>query len=76
MVSVVVSPPTTVKVQVNNNSPTVQKITYATNSLKNANDLILTGAADGDVITYDAANNDFVLTPPNQQIPEIDGGTF
>lgn len=58
------------------NVPKVQTITYGGRTLKSATDLKITGAQNGDVITYDSANNSFVVSPVSTAGTSIDGGFF
>jgi molybdopterin-binding protein len=77
MPNVTVTPPSTIKVQVGNQfTGTVQSITYGTRTLKSATDLRVGGAATGDVITYDAANNSFYVTSVAANITDLDAGFF
>ena len=68
----------TINVKVGGALPKVQTISYGqATQLKNASDLSLIGAADGDVIVYEQTTNSFqVATVPPQAITDIDGGTF
>jgi ABC-type uncharacterized transport system ATPase component len=62
----------------NQSSPQVQTVSYGQKqALKNATDLSLAGAQDGDVIVYDANTNSFVVEPtPAASITNLDAGTF
>lgn len=67
----------TVRVQVGTTvNPRVSSINYGTRSLKSANDLNLTGVADGDVIVYEADTDSFVTRPVSSVTPGLDAGTF
>ena len=68
----------TVNVQVGGvTGPRVNTLSYgAPNTLSKATDLSLAGAADGDVIVYQANTNSFILQPVDAEIADIDGGTF
>jgi hypothetical protein len=68
----------TINVKVGGNLPRVQTISYGQSTqLKNASDLSLVGAVDGDVIVYEQSTNSFqVTTVPEKAITNIDGGTF
>ena len=76
MPRVTVSPPSTIRVQVNNQNPTVQSINYGSRSIRGSSDLVMAGVQDGDVITYDSANNNFVVAPASSTIHDIDAGLF
>jgi hypothetical protein len=77
MPNIVVTPPSTIKVQVGNQfTGKVQSITYGTRTLKSATDLTLGGAQTGDVISYDAANNNFYVTNVSNTIQDLDAGFF
>ena len=73
---VTVTQPSVIKVQVNNQRPTVQSINYGSKTIKGSADLRFTGAQNGDVIAFDSANNDFVVTSVSSTITDIDAGTF
>ena len=52
---------------------------YGIKTIKGATDLVLNGAADGSVIYFDKANNDFILQIPssnNIQVTSVDGGNY
>ena len=76
MPTVTISQPAVINVKVGNKPATVQSITYGTRTLKSATDLSLAGAQDGDVISYNAANNNFYVAPATTVITDIDAGTF
>lgn len=76
MPTVTVRQPATINVKVGNKPATVQSINYGSRTLKSATDLSLSGAQQGDVITYDSANNNFVVTSVSQAITDLDAGTF
>ena len=77
MPNIVVTPPSTIKVQVGNQfSGKVQSITYGTRTLKSATDLNIGQAQTGDVITYDAANNSFYVTNVANDLLDLDAGFF
>lgn len=67
-----------VNVQTNSQQPTkVTTITGGRTTLKSASDLLLTGAEDGDVISYVANTNSFqVKSVSALAIPRIDGGHY
>jgi hypothetical protein len=73
---VTVTQPSVIQVQVNNQRPTVQSINYGSKTIKGSADLRFTGAQNGDVIAYDSANNDFVVTNIAAAVTDIDAGTF
>lgn len=71
------NPINTIKVQVGNQfGPTVRNIAYGQRTLKSATDLTLAGAQDGDVIAYNAANNNFYIVNPIANITDLDAGFF
>ena len=71
------NPINTIRVQVGNQlGPTVRNISYGARTLKSATDLTMAGAQNGDVIAYDSANNNFYVTNPINNIPDIDAGLF
>lgn len=76
MPNVTVTQPGIIRVQVNNQKPTVQSINYGSKTIKGSSDLVMAGSKDGDVITYDSANNNFVVAPASSVIADIDAGTF
>ena len=76
MPNVTVTQPGTINVRVGNKPATVQSITYGARTLKSATDLSVAGAQDGDVITYDQANNSFFVTSVTNAITDLDAGTF
>jgi len=65
-----------IRVQVNSQSPTVKSVNYGIRSLKGSSDLTMTGVQNGDVITYDSANNAFKTTSIEALAPTLDAGTF
>ena len=66
----------TVNVQVGSQvNPRVRTISYGGSfSLKGANDLNITGVADGDAIVYQSATNSFIMQPNSST--RIDGGEY
>ena len=71
------NPINTIRVQVGNQfGPTVRNIAYGTKTLKSATDLSMIGAQNGDVISYDSANNSFYITSPTTNLVDIDAGFF
>lgn len=68
--------PGVIKVQIGNKPTAVQSISYGTRTLKSSTDLSLTGAQNGDVIVYNAANNDFSVTSVQTLVPNLDAGFF
>lgn len=76
MPTVTVRQPTTINVRVGNKPATVQSISYGGRTLKSATDLNYATAQTGDVISYDSANNNFVVVPANSVIPDLDAGYF
>lgn len=73
---VTVTQPSVIRVQVNNQRPTVQSINYGSKTIRGSTDLKMSGAQTGDVITYNAANNDFVIQSVTSTITDIDAGLF
>lgn len=65
-----------IKVQIGPQNPKVQTISYGARTLKQASDLNFSGAQQGDVIAYNAANNSFITTNPTSVVPRLDAGTF
>ena len=77
MPNIVVTPPSTIKVQVGNQfTGKVQSIAYGTRTLKSAADLNIGQAQTGDVITYDAENNSFYVTNVANDLLDLDAGFF
>ena len=67
----------TVNVQVNNQkTSSVRSISYGGRTLKGATDLDTAGAADGDVVIYEADTNSFRLAPVSSATPSLDAGEF
>jgi hypothetical protein len=66
----------TVNVQVGNQQGGTVKLTQAPRTLKGSTDLSLAGAAQGDVILYQANTNSFVVAPVDTSLKDIDAGTF
>lgn len=80
MPNVTVSQPGLIKVRVGTGTqPTATEIGYGTRSLKSANDLELAGAQSGDVITYQANTNSFVVVNAGTlplDLRHVDAGRF
>lgn len=70
------TPPSTVRVTVGQNKPSVTALSYGTRTLKSASDLSLTGASDGYAIIYQASTNSFVIGPASGVVTAIDNGTY
>tara|TARA_R110000868_G_scaffold404254_1_gene682231 strand:- start:251 stop:481 length:231 start_codon:yes stop_codon:yes gene_type:complete len=72
-----VTPPSTIKVQVGSTSqPRVTSLSYGGSfALKNATDLSMLGAQDGDVIVYKADTNSFIIQTP-VSVTNVDGGEY
>ena len=70
------TPPSTVRVTVGQNKPTVTALSYGTRTLKSASDLSLVGAQDGYSLIYKANTNSFVVGPASGVIVSLDNGTF
>ena len=67
----------TVNVQVNNQkTSSVRSISYGGRTLKGATDLSTAGAADGDVVIYEADTNSFKLAPVSTTAASFDAGEF
>lgn len=67
----------TVNVQVNKQqSGTVRQLNYGVRTIKNATDLSMTGAADKDLIVYQANTNSFVVKSVAELNPDLDAGFF
>jgi hypothetical protein len=77
MPNIVVTPPSTIKVQVGNQfTGKVQSIAYGTRTIRSATDLVIGDAQTGDVITYNAANNSFYITNVANDLLDLDAGFF
>ena len=77
MPSVIVTPPSTIKVQVGNQfTGTVQSIAYGTRTLKSATDLTIAGANTGDAIIYNSTTKNFEVLPVTSTPTLVDGGLF
>jgi hypothetical protein len=70
------NPPSTVKVTIGQNNPTVTSIGYGSRTLKSATDLSISGAVDGYPIIYQANTNSFILGPVAIDAGVIDSGFF
>ena len=70
------NPPSTIRVTLGQNTPTVTTIGYGTRTLKSASDLDLTNAADGLPIVYRADTNSFEVAPVTVDAGTIDSGFF
>lgn len=70
------TPPSTVRVTVGSNKPSVTALSYGTRTLKSASDLSLTGAEDGYAIVYRADTNSFEVGPASGVVTAIDNGTY
>jgi hypothetical protein len=72
-----VTTPQAIKVQIGNQfAPTIRNLAYGNKTLKSATDLDYAGAETGDVISYDAANNNFYVTSVSNSITDLDAGFF
>lgn len=72
---VTVTQPSVIKVQVGGKPTTVQSINYGSKRLKELTDVSLTGAQNGDVLVYQAANGNFTVT--SAPVPTgLDAGFF
>jgi len=70
------NPPSTVRVTVGQNNPSVTALSYGTRTLKSASDLSLVGAQDGYALIYKANTNSFVVGPAAGVTIAIDNGFF
>jgi hypothetical protein len=68
--------PSTVRVSIGQNNPTVTTLQYGSRTLKSASDLSLAEATDGSVITFVSATNTFAVRPANTVISVLDNGFF
>lgn len=68
--------PSTVRVSIGSNNPTVTTLQYGSRTLKSASDLSLATATDGGVIVFKTATNSFVVEPANNNISTLDNGFF
>lgn len=67
----------TVNVQVNKQqNQSVRQLNYGIRTLKNSTDLSLTGVQNGDVITYQANTNSFIVQSIGELNPDLDAGFF
>ena len=77
MPNVIVTPPSTIKVQVGNQfKGTVQSINYGTRSLRSATDLTIGDANTGDAIVYNSSTKVFEVLPVNEFLTDLDAGFF
>lgn len=70
------TPPSTVRVTVGQNNPSVTSLSYGTRTIKSASDLNLTNAQDGYAIIYRADTNSFVIGPAGIAGVTVDNGTY
>jgi len=70
------NPPSTVRVTIGQNNPSVTALSYGSRTLKSAADLNLTNAQDGYPIIYQANTNTFVVGPARAEILSVDNGFF
>ena len=70
------TPPSTVRVTVGQNKPTVTTLSYGTRTLKSASDVSLVGALDGYALIYRASTDSFVVGPASGVVLSLDNGTF
>jgi hypothetical protein len=79
MANATVLPPSTINVRVGSaNPPVATAISYGQTArfeLKNATDLIMSGAQNGDTIVYVAGTNSFIMQAPGS-ITNINGGEY
>ena len=77
MPNVVVTPPSTIKVQVGNQfTGKVQSIAYGTRTLRSATDLTIGNANTGDAIVYNSSSKNFEVVPITSTITDLDAGFF
>lgn len=70
------TPPSTVKVTIGQNNPSVTALSYGTRTIKSASDVSLVGAQDGYALIYRANTNSFVVGPASGVVIAIDNGTY
>ena len=70
------TPPSTVRVTIGQNKPTVTALSYGTRTLKSASDVSLVGAQDGYALIYNANTDSFVVGPASGVVLSLDNGTF
>lgn len=70
------TPPSTVRVTLGQNKPSVTALSYGTRTLKSASDLNMSFAQDGYSIVYRADTNSFEVAPASAGIVTVDNGTF
>lgn len=70
------TPPSTVRVTIGQNNPSVTALSYGTRTLKSASDLSLVGAQDNYAIIYKANTNSFVIGPSSSVVSSVDNGFF
>ena len=75
-VTMATTPPSTVRVTLGQNKPSVTALSYGTRTLKSASDLDLTGAQDGYALIYKADTNSFVVGPTSGTAIALDNGTY
>ena len=67
----------TVNVQIGQpTNPKATAITYGSRTLKSLTDVDMAGAQDGDVVTYKAATNSFIIEPAENSNLKVDNGFF
>lgn len=70
------NPPSTIRVTIGQQNPTVRSINYGQRTLKSASDLDMYGAVEGDVIVYKSETNSFVVEPISNINISLDNGFF
>lgn len=70
------TPPSTVRVTVGQNNPSVTALSYGTRTIKSASDVSLVGAQDGYALIYKANTNSFVVGPASSVVSAVDNGTY
>lgn len=66
----------TVNVQIGSSRQTVRTLSYGGATLKALLDVSMAGAKDGDVVTYEASTDSFIITPAENSQLIIDNGFF
>jgi len=64
------------KVTINPNRTQVTAISYGNRTLRGAIDLVLDGAENQFVISYDSVSGNFIMRNVNETLSQIDNGFF
>ena len=70
------TPPSTVRVTLGQNKPTVTTLSYGTRTIKSASDVNMTNAQDGYALIYRAETDSFIVGPASGVVITIDNGTY